>query len=242
MFWVYLIKCEDKRYYVGYTKRLYRRINEHIRKNENEYEARYKYSHCAIYKPKYLFGVYNVRKNLIYKEYSKFLNNLDNNEYNFTSLKEILEHFNKDDYNNCNGFAESDIKSDALCLENNITLCKMKQLSSKWYRLRGGNYCKEYIINNPSENYKLTRPFCNCIINIPAEIHIYNSKLYFRCAKKSMNWIDCDINTPGIDDPCDFYLEIDKKNNYYSNNYKLPVIRDNVFEPTYNIIMESKLF
>ena len=59
--WVYLLKCEGKRYYVGETTRLYTRIREHC--NGDKYSC----IQCSIYPPKYLFGVYNVEKNEKYQ-------------------------------------------------------------------------------------------------------------------------------------------------------------------------------
>ena len=47
---------------------------------------------------------------------------------------------------------------------------KMHQMNSKWYR-RGGNYCSEY--NNPSIDYKYTRPFCKCLYNVPATKYLW---------------------------------------------------------------------
>mgnify|MGYP003970233777 FL=1 len=197
--WVYLLKCEDKRYYVGETTRLYRRIREHC--NGDKHSC----IQCSIYPPTNLFGVYSVENNEKYQIYSNTLicdkkvnvNDIDVNSY--------------------------DKKIEALDLENDITKMKMHQMNSKWYRVRGGNYCSEYLNNNPSIDYKYTRPFCKCIHNVPAELNIYGDKMYFRCVKKSMDWIDMsnyDFNVPVCDfEPCDFYLEVDKNNNYFNNKF-----------------------
>ena len=117
MYWVYLIKCENKRYYIGYSRRLYKRLNK-LKSNCTILDT---YNHCSIYKPKYLFGLYDVRKNLIYKEYSKLLSNLNDvnniNDYNFSNLKEIIDHFDKYEYDNFINFDKDDVKNDALIMK-----------------------------------------------------------------------------------------------------------------------------
>lgn len=208
--WVYLLKCEDKRYYVGETNRLYRRLREHC----NDYK--HSCIQCSNYPPKYLFGVYNVEKNEKYQIYSKLLNDEKN-----ININEIDSNY----YNK---------KIDALVLENDITKMKMHQMNSKWYRVRGGNYCSEYLDKNPSTNFKYSRPFCKCVHSIPAEINIYGNKIYFRCVKKSMDWIDMsnyDFNIPVcIQEPCDFYLEVDKNNNYFNNEFTIQNQPKNLYE------------
>ncbi len=213
MHWVYLLKLENERYYVGETKRLYSRINEHCKPHL------YSSNHCWNYKPKWLFGVYNVLNDIIYYNYSKILNNIINdNENNFKNLDEILTLYKNPNIS---------LKDHALYLENNITLHKMKNLKKNWYFVRGGKFCKEKILQNPSKKYLYNRPICNCPINIPAEVFIDNNdNIYFRCVKKSMKWIDISdykdtIRIPYKEDPCNFYLKIDKKNNYFKNTFNI---------------------
>ena len=166
MHWVYLLKLENARYYVGETTRLYTRLVEH---GKHEF---YSSNHCWNYTPKWLFGIYDVRKNEIYRQYSKILSDITyDHENNYESLDDILSHFSE---SKCISY---DFKSYALRLENEITLHKMKLLDDKWYRVRGGKYCKEYIDQNPSTEYIYHRPCCNCPMSIPAEIHIYNNKM-----------------------------------------------------------------
>lgn len=210
MHWVYLLKLEGDRYYVGETTRLYTRLNEHSNPN------RYSSNHCLNYEPDCLLGIYDVRKDEIYRQYSKILNNITyDNENNYDSLDDILVSLPKEYSKLCC------FKEDAVLLENNITLHKMKLLGDNWHRVRGGKYCQEYINNNPSVDYKYKRPCCNCHMKIPAEINIYNNKLYFRCVKKSMDWIDMDNFKHNIDiidnTPCNFYREVNEKCNYFNN-------------------------
>ena len=253
MHWVYLLKCEKGRYYIGETKRLYRRFSEH--KNPDIVSS----NQCYDYEPIWIFGIYSVINNLIYKKYSKLLttNNENSNEceicehilpewwfkckgnylctscdkdYYLTSfykdrecniklindLDDILEIF--DDKYKCS-------KKDALSFEEDIALFKMKQLKDKWYKVRGSKYNKDFIKDNPSIDYKYTRPCCKCSTKIPAEIHIYDDKMYFRCFKKSKISKSFDMDEHGFentldipykDRPCNFYLEVDDKNNYYT--------------------------
>jgi hypothetical protein len=55
------------------------------------------------------------------------------------------------------------------------------------------------------------------------ELNIYKNKMYFRCVKKSMDWIDMsnyDFNVPVCtQEPCNFYLEVDKNNNCFNNKF-----------------------
>ena len=122
--WVYLLKCEDKRYYVGETTRLYRRLREHC------HDYKHSCIQCSNYPPENLFGVYSVENNEKYIIYSDLLN-CDKN----ININEI----DVDNY---------DKKIEALNLENYITKMKMHQLNNKWYRVRGGNYNKPYLDNN----------------------------------------------------------------------------------------------
>ena len=91
MHYVYLLNLDKHRYYVGETTRLYKRLNEHG--NPDTYSS----NHCLNYEPKWLFGVYDVRKNMIYRQYSKILNNITyDNENNFDRLDDILCHLSKE--------------------------------------------------------------------------------------------------------------------------------------------------
>ena len=229
--WVYLLKCENNRYYVGETIRLKTRLSEHCGESDN------KSKFCYNYPPKYLFGFYKARYNEIYKDYSKILNNnINENDEEFEDdLHSIMQY-----YPNFNErFYRHHYKSSALELENEITLLKMKSLGRKWYRVRGGKYNKNYIEFNPSTDFKPTRPLCNCITRIPAEIKVNDNNLYFRCVKKSMGWFEMDefeneIYAPFIDEPCDFYLKVDKNNNYFKNNF-------NNYYPEYRDVDFTKL-
>ena len=231
MHWVYLLKCEKGRYYIGETKRLYRRFSEH--KNPDIVSS----IQCYDHEPIWIFGIYSVINNLIYKEYSKLIKIdaileldldeekeikcIDNLKFKnilppqTNNLADILWWYS---YNNCS-------KKDALSFEEDIALFKMKQLKDKWYKVRGSKYNKDFIKDNPSIDYKYTRPCCKCSTKIPAEIHIYDDKMYFRCFKKSKVSKSFDMDEHGFentldipykDRPCNFYLEVDDKNNYYT--------------------------
>ena len=61
-----------------------------------------------------------------------------------------------------------------------------------------------------------------CFILNVCRCNIYNNKLYFRCVKKSMSWINMEdfehnIQIPYLETPCNFYREVNKKCNYFNN-------------------------
>lgn len=174
MHWVYLLKLEDSNYYVGETKRLYRRMKEHFKQGVHSS------IHCSDFKPLCILGFYKVKSNSIYKYYSEQIKNgTADDSFIFNLSTRLTKHFRNSD---CP-------KSDALELENEICLHKMKVIRNRWHQVQGGKYCGN-VCNNPSTDFKFTRPCCHCPGNIPAEIHMYKNKMYFRCVKKGMGWFD----------------------------------------------------
>jgi len=122
--WIYVIECEDKYIYVGTTKRLYRRFNEHSRGCGSV--------NTGNHKPLYLVGLYKVGDNYSFIQYRKQL--LKKKEYN----KFIIQDW---------GIEEESGKLD---VENHITeLCMYLRGTEsedfmygdgKWNKIRGGKY------------------------------------------------------------------------------------------------------
>lgn len=224
MHWVYLLKLENNKYYIGETRRLYRRFNEHINGDSVS---------CYDNRPLFLLAIYKVVNNQIYIDYSKLLTDKrpstkveTENLGPFCVMEDIndIVEYNKE---LCSKYI---IKEEALELENTITKMKMK-VADNWKNVKGGQYCREDIQVNPISNYKFNRPLCNCPHNIPADIHIYNDKVYFRCSKKNMQWIDeeeCPLSIPYQHTYCNFYLEVNKNNNYYNNKFITPLEKVNL--------------
>lgn len=107
-------------------------------------------------------------------------------------------------------------------LENEITLMYMKAMNTKWDNVYGGKYHQGYRPdNNPSNNIRLNRPYCNC--KLPADINIYNDKIYWRCCRKN-NWSK--LNTFLEDKlkysslkPCNFYKEYKTNQEHKCENF-----------------------
>ena len=56
-------------------------------------------------------------------------------------------------------------------------------MNTKWDNVYGGKYHEGYRPNNnPSDNIRLNRPYCNC--KLPADINIYNDKIYLEMLSK----------------------------------------------------------
>jgi len=132
MHWIYILKCEENIIYVGETKRLYRRLNEHVTN----------VSHLATtvqYRPDKFMGLYNLKNNL------KLLSPTE-------TLCKMYDDF----------FTEQQKKIDALELENEITEMYMKVMGNKWSNVYGGKYCGYRPKKNPSFDIELYRPYCDC--------------------------------------------------------------------------------
>ena len=100
-------------------------------------------------------------------------------------------------------------KTWALYLENQITLMYMKAMNHKWYDVYGGKYHEGYRPSeNPSNGWKLWRPYCRC--GIPADINEYKGKRYWRCCKKNgwdgLNKFLMELTYPELV-PCEYYRE-----------------------------------
>ena len=200
MRWVYILKCEDDYYYVGETKRLYRRFWEHCggRGGLNTY----------IYKPEGIAAIYKV------DTLGKFIN------YNSNVIDTInnLSRYNKWLLNKFNDDCEEN-QYDNLYAENNVAECLMIHNKDKWNKIRGGKYTRfdaEY--KYPENNYIKDLPLCKC--GLPCDIKKNEDKnyLYFRCAKKNM-WEKFKEEFE-IDEPCNFYMEYvkDKQLRLEENN------------------------
>lgn len=188
MRWVYVLKCEDDYYYVGETKRLYRRFWEHI--------DGFGGLNTSIYKPTGIVAIYKVNTLGKFFEYNNnvidTINKNDKNGYN----KWLLKDFDDDD----------DDEYDNLYAENNITECLMIYNKDNWKKIRGGKYTKFIEYNFPVNEYIKELPMCNC--GLPCDIKKNQNKnyLYFRCSKKNM-WNDFKKQFDIEEEPCNFYME-----------------------------------
>ena len=189
MHWVYILRCEDDYYYVGETRRLYRRFWEH--------QAGIGGLNTSTYSPEEIVAIYKVNTICKFMDYNKYVNKiLDGIWYeNYKGFK--LRDFNEDN---------EDDDYDNLCAENNIAECLMIHKKDEWNKIRGGKYIKfdiEY--KYPDNNYIKDLPLCKC--GLPCDIRKNENKnyLYFRCAKKNIRE---EINI--VDESCNFFMEYTK--------------------------------
>ena len=168
MRWVYILKCSDDYYYVGETKRLYRRFWEHHEGMGG--------INTSTYIPEGIIAIYKVSTLGKFFEYNNNVMNKICNIY-FNRNKTLLDEFNDPE--------DEDYEYDNLFVENNITECLMLNNVDNWKKIRGGKYTRfdvEYTF--PKNNNIKNIPICNC--GLPCDIKKNNEHnyLYFRCAKK----------------------------------------------------------
>lgn len=193
MKWVYILKCSNDVYYIGETKRLYRRFWEHIAGNGGV--------NTTIFEAENIIAIYSVGRICKFKEYNNKIRNNEMNIY-FDRCQYILDDFNKDDE-----------KYESLEAENYITECMMINNKDKMDKIRGGKYVRfncEYKFPNREELKDL--PLCNC--GIPCDVKKTKNYLYFRCAKKNL-WDDLKETFEIEEEACNYYLKYDMDVNYY---------------------------
>jgi len=202
--WIYVLECEDDYIYVGETRRLYRRFNEHITSRGG--------ANTIKHKPNKLIGLYKVNDNYSFMRYR---NTIQTGKYN----KFIIDNWENE--------------GDNLLIENHITerfFYERRENDSyggglEWYKVRGGKYTREsldetvngykwasekegrhYMSRNPIETIPVDsivdRPLCKC--HCPSEVKLSkDKKIYFVCALKNI-W-DNFFPDLQIDKPCDFW-------------------------------------
>ena len=192
MKWVYILKCEDDYYYVGETKRLYRRFWEHGTGCGG--------LNTSIYVPEGIVAIYKVNTLGKFFEYNSNVIDTINNNYTIYNQKGydkwLLNKFNDNveyDYNN-------------LEAENNITECLMINNKDNWEKIRGGKYTRFIEYKFPINEYLKELPICKC--GLPCDIKKNEDKnyLFFRCSKKNM-WEDFKEQFDIYEEPCNFYME-----------------------------------
>lgn len=188
MRWIYILSCEGGYYYVGETKRLYRRIWEH--------EGGVGGLNTSIYKPKGIVAIYKVNTICKFMEYNIYINQIIDGIWHENYKGYKLKFFNKECEDEDNKYAE-----------NNIAECLMIHNKEEWNKIRGGKYTRFDIDYKYPENEEIKDlPLCKC--NLPCDIkkNEENNYLYFRCAKKNI-WSTLREEFNIYDEPCNFYKE-----------------------------------
>lgn len=168
--WIYILKCENDIYYVGETKRLYRRFWEHQsgRGGKNTQE----------YKPETIIAIYPIHKLYNFIIHNTNVNTKNyNTGYNiFFNRGGVFEYFNE--YN-------KEDEYDHLMMENYIIEKLMIDNKDKWKNYKGGKYTKNDVnYKFPINNNLYELPNCYC--GYPCDIKKNDNEdyLYFRCSKK----------------------------------------------------------
>ena len=196
MRWVYILKCSDDYYYVGETKRLYRRFWEH--------QAGIGGINTSIHIPEGIVAIYRVSILGKFFRYNNIVMNKICNIY-FNRSNTLLEEFN---------YQYEDDEYDNLFVENNITECLMLNNKDNWKKIRGGKYTRldiEYTfpINEDIKNL----PLCNCGLPCDIKKNDEHNYLYFRCAKKNM-WSVMKEEFDIQDEPCKYFMKYTKDIEY----------------------------
>jgi len=196
MRWVYILKCQDDYYYVGETKRLYRRLWEH---DEDKGGL-----NTSTYIPEGIVSIYKVSTLGKFFEYNNIVMNKKCNIY-FNRSNTLLEGFN---------YSDEDDEYDNLFVENNITECLMLNNKDNWQKIRGGKYTRfdiEYTL--PINEYIKNLPLCNCGLPCDIKNNDEHNYLYFRCAKKNM-WSALKEEFDIQDEPCKYFMKYTKDIEY----------------------------
>ena len=196
MRWVYILKCSDDYYYIGETKRLYRRFWEH--------QAGIGGINTSTYIPEGIVAIYRVSILGKFFEYNNIVMNKICNIY-FNRSNTLLEEFN---------YQYEDDEYDNLFVENNITECLMLHNKANWKKIRGGKYTRldiEYTL--PINEYIKNLPLCNCGLPCDIKNNDEHNYLYFRCAKKNM-WSDMKEEFDIQGEPCKYFMKYTKDIEY----------------------------
>ena len=194
------MKCGDGHYYVGETKRLYRRFWEHTdgRGGVNTSEHHEPEGIVALYKVSTLVKFLDYNFNVVHKICNIYFNECNRILEDFNANTKEFEHY-EDNY---------------LFAENSIAECLMLSNKDNWQKIRGGKYTRfdiEYAmpLNKEIENL----PLCSCGLPCDIKKNETNDYLYFRCAKKNM-WADMKDIFDSQDEPCNFFMKYTKDIEY----------------------------
>ena len=223
MRWVYILECEDNYFYVGETKRLFKRFWEHGSGNGG--------LNTSLHAPINIVAIYKLNKMGKFFDYAQQIKNNDyGDNFNiYFNRKNIIDDFNLNDEDT------SEFMYDNLQIENCIIEKLMISYKDDWLNFRGGKY------TNPNCNYDFPTndlvtdlPMCCCGFPCDVNKNEDDNSLYFRCAKKNM-WDGFKQNFEIDDEPCNYYKKFDDTN--YRNNLevlknKLEKTKQTVFELT----------
>lgn len=190
MHWIYIIKCENNIAYIGETKNLFSRLNQHMTKRGSK--------HTVENQPVSLCGLYKVHTHYRLLQYCR---EIEKEEPDVEKIHELMDEFNMVEWNN---------KDWARIIEDYMT---ENLLQYDDINVFGGKYVndnKHELEKNFSIKEVNKVPLCKC--NFPAEVRMMNStkyyKLYFTCCMKNV-WPNMreEYKKLPIDEGCSFYQE-----------------------------------
>lgn len=212
MNWVYILKCEDDRYYIGETKRLFRRFWEHMNGTGGKNTSTY----CVDD----IIAIYRADTICKFIDYDEYINEIINE-----NIKEYKP-FKLNDFNEDSKL----LYINNLDAENYITECMMINNKELFDKIKGGKYTKFNVNYQYPSNKYINLPICKC--KLPCDIRKNEDEnyLYFRCAKKNI-WNGL-IDKFDIDnEPCNFFME-------YTKDKKLKIDERIKFENRKKILKE----
>lgn len=185
--WVYVLECKQNKIYVGETKRLFRRLREHLHTRGA--------ANTRLYKPQRLLGLYpikdyssNTQEKINHRDYENFITEIIILQKNLKENMDI-DIINK---NICGGKYLEDIKTKDFISQ--IQEDRIKK-ARNWPLCKCGIPCE--IKQNPYHHYDYYR--CSLHNVWPSFIRFFK------------NEVDPEFYIPKK--PCDFYYKKDKKDN-----------------------------
>ena len=199
MHWIYILKCKEDRYYVGETKRLYRRFWEHL--------SGIGALNTSIYEPEEIVAIYKVETICKFIDYNEYVTKIKAGVWHDSYKIFKLKNFNdiNEEYN------------DNLFAENNITECLMIHSNESWDKIRGGKYTRfnvEYEF--PKNEIIKDLPLCNCGLPCDIKKNDDDNYLFFRCSKKNI-WDNMREVFDIYEEPCKFFMEYKKDEEFRSD-------------------------
>jgi len=193
MQWVYILKCKGGFYYVGETRRLYRRFWEHLSGIGS--------LNTSIYEPEEIVALYKVETICKFFDYNEYVSKIKDGIW-----YEDYKIFKLRNFNDNN----EDIYYDNLYAENTITECLMIHNGDNWDKIRGGKYTRFDVKYQCPKNELINDlPLCNCGLPCDIKKNEENNYLFFRCPKKNM-WGKMMEVFDICEEPCKFYMEYKK--------------------------------
>lgn len=211
MYWVYVLDCNRFKEYIGQSKQIYKRHDQHRQGNGANF--------TATHEPLNTIVLYKVKYNLMYKEYSNLLQSyksrtqIKKQHFKNSTLYNFFRKFDHDEYLK----DDFELRNEAEDFENEITIIRnLISPYSDQKSIRGGKWHQDMEYPELAEeckNFEFKRPMCKC--GQYTEIEYYYDFLYFVCPFKNY-FVRKECNKRRY---CNFKLRITKDNNYHEHKW-----------------------